>query len=182
MAHSHGAWAGGLFLTTWASPWQFMCFHIVVAGFLQSKWPKGERVRQKGHDVMLSLGSEAILCWSHKPTTMPVGGDCTRARIPEAGIPGLHLESWPSQQLDFHQLTAIFLLCSHSCLLGFWGPGSWSQFQDGLIKIWFMNLGNIVKWWAKNYVKNFSQEKLINMMHSFPTLKIIVGQWICLET
>lgn len=150
---------GTQFLATWASPWQFVCLHIMVAGFLQSKWPKGERVRQKGHDVVLSLGSEAVFCWSRKPTMRPVGGDCTRASIPEAGTPRLHLESWPSQQLDFHQLTPIFLLCSHSCSLGFWGPGSWSQFQDGLIEIWFMNLGNIVKWWAKNYVKNFSQEK-----------------------
>lgn len=26
------------------------------------------------------------------------------------------------------------------------------------------------------------QSREINTMHSFPTLKIIVGQWICLET
>ena len=57
-----------------------------------------ERVRQKSHSSWPGLGSELYRSQTHPGYS--VGGDPTRARIPEAGI-GNHLESCLSQRLCF---------------------------------------------------------------------------------
>lgn len=57
--------------------------------------------------------------------------------------------------LAFYQptLTPSF---SVDALPSFWRPGSGSQVEFGLAKVWFVNLGNLLKCWAKSDV-NFSQ-------------------------
>lgn len=67
-----------------------------------------------------------------------------------------YVESWLSQQLCFLPTNlATFLL--HRYLSGFWGLGSGSRFQVGLGEIWFLNLGKMLKRWAKNCVKNLNE-------------------------